>query len=332
MKHICFFLPEGTVMAATLFGSIEIFEAANDYLMQTGKAPFYKISIIGVNVEQSLYNARFMIQADTVNYGDADPDLIIIPGLHWKNNFSIKENNQAINWIINKHLQGVELASLCTGSFFLAATGLLKGLECSTHWRGEELFRQMYPEVLLCPDKILTDNGGIYTSGGSQSSLNLILYLVEKYNGREIAVYCSKVLQLDIERNSQSPFMLFAGQKGHGDEVIKMIQEYIEDHIAEKINVDSLAGKFAMSKRSFIRRFKKATNNVPVEYIQKVKMESAKRGFETSGMNINDVMYSVGYTDSKSFRAIFKKLTGLTPLEYKTKFNHSGSDITKQVR
>ncbi len=332
MKHVCFLLPEGVVMPGTMLSSIEIFEAANDFLTQNGKSPYYNISVIGANVKQPLHNSQFMIQPNTLNYKKADPDLIIIPGLHWQNNFSIKENKDVIQWMISKHAEGCELASLCTGSFFLAATGLLNGIECSTHWRGEDLFLSMYPDVKLCTDKIITDNNGIYTSGGAQSSLNLILYLVEKYNGREVALYCSKVLQIDIERSSQSPFMLFTGQKDHNDEAIKKVQQFIEKNIYEKVTVEILAEKFAMSKRSFIRRFKNATNNVPVEYIQKVKVEAAKRGLEGKGNNINEVMYSVGYSDIKSFRTIFKKVTGLTPLEYKMKFSYGTSKTIKQIQ
>jgi len=323
MKQVCFLLPEGIVMPATMLSAIEIFEAANDFLLQNGERPCYQISITGTNVKQSLHNSKFMIQPDTLDYKKVNPDLIIIPGLHWQNNFSIKENGEIIEWMIIQHNRGCELASLCTGSFFLAATGLLNGQECSTHWRGEQLFMNMYPDVKLCADKVITDNGGIYTSGGALSSLNLILYIIEKYSGREVALYCAKVLQIDIERNSQSPFMLFTGQKAHPDEAIKKVQQFIENNIEERISVDSLAEMFSMSRRSFIRRFKNATNDVPVQYIRKVKIEAAKRIIEKEGKNINEVMYAIGYTDNKAFRDIFKKVTGLTPLEYKAKFSYT---------
>jgi len=152
------------------------------------------------------------------------------------------------------------------------------------------------------------------------SSLNLVLYLVEKYNGREVALYCSKVLQIDIERDSQSPFMIFKGQKEHNDEEIKTIQAYIEDNIEERITVELLADKCDMNRVVFSRRFKKATQTSPIEYIQRVKMEAAKRNLEAGRKNINEVMYAVGYTDVKAFRGIFKKVAGITPQEYKAKF------------
>lgn len=320
-KEVCFLLPEGVVMPSTMLGTIEMLEVANEHLVQKGKEPCYRIRIIGSNVRQPLHGSQISIQPGIQNYKRARPDLVIIPGMHWQNNYSSEENAKIIRWLTERYRQGCELASLCTGSFFLAATGLLNGMECSTHWRGEEAFRKQYPDVKLCTDRIITDNKGIYTSGGANSSLNLVLYLIEKYNGRETALFCSKVLQIDIDRSSQSPFMLFKGQKDHPDDAIREVQHFIEKNVDERLTVEFLADKFSMSKRSFIRRFKKATNNVPVAYIQKVKIEAAKRSLERRQVSINDVMYSVGYTDTKAFRTIFKKVTGLTPMEYKEKFS-----------
>ncbi len=240
-----------------------------------------------------------------------------------ENDYSLKKNKQLLGWIVEQHGKGCEIASLCTGAFMLAASGLLDNKECSTHWAAEDLFIKMFPRIKLCKDRIITDCDGIYTAGGGNTALNLMLYLVEKFNGRETALYCSKLLQIDIGRNSQLPFILFEGQKDHNDEAIQKVQQFIEANIDERVTVEYLAGKFLMSKRSFIRRFKKATNNVPIEYIQKVKIEAAKRLLEQKVKNINEVMYSVGYTDVKTFRTIFKKITGISPSEYQQKFSQN---------
>jgi transcriptional regulator GlxA family with amidase domain len=181
----------------------------------------------------------------------------------------------------------------------------------------------MFPKVKLCTDKIVTDNDGIYTAGGANSSFNLILYLIGKFSGYETALYCSKISQIDIDRHSQLPFMMFKGEKDHDDNAIKDVQDFIEANIDERVTVEFLANKFAMSKRNFIRRFKKAINNVPLEYIQKVKMEVAMRSLELKRKNVNEVMYSVGYTDVKAFRTIFKKITGFSPSEYQQKFRQN---------
>ena len=182
-------------------------------------------------------------------------------------------------------------------------------------------FRSMFPEVNLVEDRIITDEQGIYSSGGAFSYLNLILYLIEKFAGREVAIFCSKAFQIDIQRNSQSPFIIFKGQKEHEDDLIRQAQEYIEKNVQDRISVDQLATMFALGRRSLERRFKKATSNTLVEYMQRVKIEAAKMSLETSRENVNEVMYNVGYTDPKAFRVTFKRITGLSPVQYRSKYN-----------
>ena len=207
------------------------------------------------------------------------------------------------------------------GAFILASTGLLKGKQCATHWLGAEAFKKMFPDVQLLPEKVITDENGIYSSGGAYSFLNLMLYLVEKYCGRATALHCSKLFEIEINRSSQAQFAIFRGQKEHDDEPIKNAQEFIEDHFNNKITVEQLADKYAISRRNFVRRFKKATSNTPLEYIQRVKIEAAKKNLESTIENINEVMFSVGYSDSKAFRNTFKRFTGLTPIEYRNRYN-----------
>jgi transcriptional regulator GlxA family with amidase domain len=207
----------------------------------------------------------------------------------------------------------------------LAATGLLNGRECSSHWITSNEFRQMFPEVNLVDGRIVTEQQGLYSSGGATSYWSLLLYLVEKYAGRRTAITASKVYALEIDRKSQSPFIMFNGQKKHEDEPIRLAQEYIENNVTERISVEHLALKYAIGRRHFERRFKKATHNTPVEYMQRVKIEAAKKHLESSGKNVNEVMYDVGYSDNKAFRTIFKKITGLSPIEYRNKYNRESA-------
>jgi transcriptional regulator GlxA family with amidase domain len=207
------------------------------------------------------------------------------------------------------------------GAFLLASTGLLNGKKCSTHWGFQNEFREMYPEVEVIEGSVITEEHRIYSSGGANSYWNLLLHLVEKYTDRQTAILASKYFAIDIDRESQTAFAMFKGQKNHADTAIKEAQEFIEKNIAERILVDELAGKVAIGRRSFERRFKHATNNTVLEYIQRIKIEAAKHNFETSRKNINEVMFDVGYTDSKTFRTTFKKVTGLTPVEYRNKYN-----------
>jgi transcriptional regulator GlxA family with amidase domain len=179
----------------------------------------------------------------------------------------------------------------------------------------------MYPNVKVAQDKIITDENGIYTNGGGYSFLNLMLYLVEKMFDRSVAIFCSKVFQIDIERTTQSQFSIFHIQKGHGDELINEAQKYIEENIDEKISFEKLASQLAISRRNFDRRFIKATGNTPVEYLQRVKVEAAKKELEKGRKSIFEIMNDVGYADDKAFREVFKKVTGLSPLDYRSKYS-----------
>jgi transcriptional regulator GlxA family with amidase domain len=185
----------------------------------------------------------------------------------------------------------------------------------------------MYPDVDVVEGSIITEEHRIYSSGGASSYWNLLLYLVEKYTDRETAILASKYFAIDIDRESQSAFAIFRGQKDHEDVEILKVQEFIENNYQDKVTIDQLANMVAIGKRSFERRFKKATNNTVIEYALRVKIEAAKRSFEKSRKNINEVMYDVGYTDTKTFRTTFKKITGLTPIEYRNKYNKIGKEL-----
>ena len=321
MKTVGFVIPDGNVKMGSLFGAIEILDQANGYALNNGGTAQYAIVVIGLDIPQHF--RHFNTKITFVQHFSASPglDLIISPGIYDPENYVTAKNEAFVQWLVGQYKEGVEIASLCTGAFVLAATGLLSGSECSTHWKAENEFHKAFPDVHLRIDKIITDNRGLYTAGGGNSSLNLILYLVEKFSGRAAALYAAKVLGIDIDRSSQSPFILFDGHMHHDDEDIRNVQLYIAKNVVEKLSVEELADRFLISRRTFVRRFKKATNHSPIEYIQKMKVELAKRQLENGRKSVNEVMYAVGYADIKGFRNVFKKITGLSPLEYKQKFS-----------
>lgn len=320
MKHVSIL-----VLNEAKLNSIEepyqAFNETNNILASNGKSPMFDEHLVGLTKEVKLNNGLYTVTPQLVISEIEKTDLIIIPAVQGNMKKALELNQEFIPWIVKQYNNGAEVASLCVGAFLLAATGLLKGKQCSTHWKAANDFRRIFPDVNLVVDKIITDEQGIYSSGGAFSSANLILYLVEKYAGRKVAVYCAKMFQIDIERGSQSPFIMFKGQKEHEDESIKKAQEYIESNFQNKITVDQLALMLALSRRNLERRFKKATANTVVEYIQRVKIEAAKISLESSQQNVNEVMYKVGYSDPKAFRTTFKKITGLSPIQYKNKYN-----------
>jgi transcriptional regulator GlxA family with amidase domain len=320
MKRISILIPSGGIL-----GSIEgprmLLAQVNTLFKMQERPPLFDVKLVGATREIKLAGGLFTVHCDYLLNEVKETDLVIIPAFDGDIKDAIEANKDFIPWIIKQHNNGAEVASLCMGAFFLASTGLLDGKKCATHWMAANDFRKMFPEVNLIPDKVITDEGGLYSSGGAYSYLNLVLYLIEKYAGREIAILNSKVFAIEIERESQSPFIIFQGQKEHEDESIRKAQEFIENNFQEKITVDQLASMLAIGRRNLERRFKKATSNSVIEYMQRVKIEAAKKSLETSRENINEVMFKVGYTDTKAFRSAFKRITGLSPINYRNKYN-----------
>lgn len=321
MKHLTIVVPDGQNNLSSIVGAYKIFTRANDHWKATTGRQLFTIQLAGISEEVEFYEGLFTVKPHTNISAITKTNLIIVPSLNHNYDKAIKPNQALVDWIATQYKNGAEVASICTGAFLLASSGLLDGKTCSTHWAAAESFRTMFPDVNLQTDLLITDENGIYTNGGAYSFLNLIVYLVEKYFDRQTAIYCSKVFQIEMDRNSQSAFAIFTGQKRHGDEVVKQAQAYIETNLDEKISVEHLSSKFAVGRRNFDRRFIKATGNTPVEYAQRVKIESAKKALETSRKTINEVMYEVGYSDVKAFREVFRKITGMSPLEYKGRYN-----------
>lgn len=320
MKNVSILVPESSVMQA-IADPQYLFTAVNQFLVSMGKSPLFQVQLVGASREVELAGGQFTVRTDKQLDDVVHTDLVFIPALFGDMQTAILKNKALVPWIIQQHEKGAEVASLCVGAFLLASTGLLEGKKCSTHWGFANEFRELFPGVDLVDGSIVTEENGIYSSGGANSYWNLLLYLVEKHTDRETAILASKYFAIDIDRDSQAAFAMFQGQKEHQDEEIIRVQEFIENNYQDKMTVESLADMVAVGRRSFERRFKKATNNTAVEYMQRVKIEAAKRSFETSRKNISEVMYDVGYTDTKAFRTLFKKLTGLTPIEYRNKYN-----------
>ncbi|ASK31187.1 AraC family transcriptional regulator [Chryseobacterium sp. T16E-39] len=316
---ISVFVPQyGTIEAIT--PAFRTFHTANEFLSVFGKKPIFEVEYVGLNEYVPANSGEYTIKTNRLLQDVSHTDLLIIPPTFGSMDEGITANANAIPYFRKLYFGGTSLASLCVGAFLLAETGLLDGNKCSTHWAYINEFKNRYPQVEVEDGAIITEHDNIYSSGGANSLWNLILYLVEKYSDRETAIMISKYFALDISRDNQSQFAIFRGQRNHTDEQIKKVQDFIEEHYEEKITVENLAAYAGTGRRTFERRFKDATNNTPVEYMQRVRIEAAKKFFEASRKNVSEVMYDVGYTDTKAFRDIFRKITGLTPIEYRNKF------------
>ena len=324
MKHISVIVPNGNSIVDTIIAPYNMLKMANTYYSRLNnlKEPPFKIDLVGLSHKAVVFQDLFSIQPTATIQNLHKTDLIIVSPISGKLEKEIKNNMEFVRWIRQQRIQnGSEIASLCKGAFLLAETGLLNGKSCATHWTVHDEFKARYPQVKLMPEKIICEDNGILSSGGAYSILNFTLYLIERYFGRETAIWCSKISEIEFDRMSQSEFIIFSGQKDHTDEPIRKAQMHIEENYEQKLNINEIAEMVNLNGRSFLRRFKKATSNTPLEYVQRVKIEAAKKRLESSTKTILEVMYDIGYNDEKAFRTTFRKYTGLSPKEYQLKYN-----------
>lgn len=319
---ITILLPEGNLAVGPIATVRAMFAEANDFLKKSEKdKPFFEVELSAFSMKQKRLEGQFSVWPETKLSDFREGDLLIIPPIFGDPNLFLPENQKLIDWLKEKRKSHqIEIAALCKGVFLLAATGILDGRTSTTHWVEAARFKKMFPEVKLQSEKVITDEDGIYTSGGASLAYNLILYLMEKFAGREVSIWVSKLFNINLDTDSQAPFIIFQSQKTHSDERISEVQEFMEKHFAEEITIKDLAEKFAFSNRNFIRRFQAAIGNTPIQYLQRIRIEAAKRLLETTEKSVSLVVFESGYRDLKTFRDIFKKLTGMTPKIYRDRY------------
>lgn len=251
-------------------------------------------------------------------------DLVIVPAM-FSNKIEevVKSQAAIIEWLKIQYKAKTELASICVGSFLLAATGLLNGKKATTNWMFADMFRSKYPEVMLEDDKIIVDQGSIYTCGGAFSFTTFIIYLIEKFCGHEVAITASKILMINTHQQPQTSFSIFQFQKDHDDDAIARVQQYMEKNFSKSITMGEMAGISNMSPRNLVRRFELATSNTPLEYLQRFRIENAKKMFESKNVGIEQIALKCGYEDMSFFRKIFKRYVGMTPREYREKYSRA---------
>lgn len=260
------------------------------------------------------------VHCDTTMRRVRHSDVVLVPALDPDVIQHLELNRDAVTWVRRMHDGGADVASVCTGSFVLGEAGLLDGREATTHWAFQPLLASRYPRVRLRPEAVIVDEGRVCTAGGATSFLNLALYLVERWLGPEVARACSRMFLIDPNKSSQTAYAILAGQKTHADADILRAQRLIEGTITQTPSVDELSKTIAMSRRTFVRRFTRATGTSPREYAQRVKVEAAKRALESGHPSIATIASQVGYTDPVGFRKVFVRLTGMTPADYRQRY------------
>jgi len=309
-------------MASTIMGPVDIFYQAGviwNYFQGEKPRPLFRTEIVTHDGGPLKCLNGTVISPDRAMNRVRSTDLIVISSILDVEK-TVKYERGVFDWLIHHYERGTHIASICTGAFVLAETGLLDGKTATTHWGAAEEFRRRYPGVHLKPERLITDEGDLFCSGGMNAGSDLCLYLVEKYCGHEAALKSSKVMISDIGRTLQTPYSIFQFQKDHNDAQILSAQEFLEQHFSQSSPYDTLARKFGMSRRTFERRFKTATGDTPLVYLQRVRVEMAKKMLESEDLSFDEIVYRVGYEDTSAFRKIFLKQTGLRPTEYKRRF------------
>jgi transcriptional regulator GlxA family with amidase domain len=251
-------------------------------------------------------------------------DLVIVPAMRFEKIDLVLESEQVlIKWLQKQYAQGAELASICVGAFLLAATGLLTGKKITTNWLFAEQFRKHFPYVDLEDDKVIIDQGKLYSCGGAFSFTSFMIYLIEKFCGHEESIIASKILMINVHDLPQNSFSIFRFQHDHADEDIAKAQVYIEKNFKTALSIEDLAGRCNMSLRNFIRRFRQATTNTPLEYLQRVRIEAAKKILETKNEGIVQIASRCGYEDVDYFGKIFKRYVAMTPRAYREKYGRN---------
>jgi transcriptional regulator GlxA family with amidase domain len=319
MKHVSVLtLQDATI--TSIDSSHQILSRINDLLKYSGKAPYYNVELVGAEKNITLNKGLYNIQVNKTLREVTKTDVIVIPLLCGDFSKAGEQNAPYRDWVIAQYHGGAEIVCLCVGAFFLASTGLLNGRKCAIHWAAKNEFTAMFPEVNVVEDTIITAEHGIYTCGGGYSYLNLLLYIIEKQVGRPMSVLASKMFEIDIERKSQHPFMIFMGQKQHGEKNVLQAQELMENNPTEVFSVEEICTKLGVGRRTFERKFRQCTGNSVAEYIQRVKVEFTKQQLEAGTKNVNEIIYEIGYNDINAFRKIFKRHVDLTPVEYRKKY------------
>lgn len=309
-------------MATTIIGPMDILNQAGriwNRLRNTPPAPFFDVSIASADGNPIRCANNLNIQPHCSIAAVQETDLIIIASATYIDEI-LQMNPELVPWIRGQFEQGAEVASICTGVFLLAETGLLDGKSATLHWGFTRTFRERYPMVSLDHDQMFIDHGRLYCSAGTNAGMDLTLYLVEKFCGRKAAVESAKTMVLDLGREKQTPYESFLFSKEHRDPFIIKAQEWIEKNYRRPIDYDGLAARFRISRRSLERRFKQATGVTPLGYLQQLRVETAKRMLEEGSHTFNEITYTVGYEDISFFRQVFVRLTGLRPREYQQRF------------
>lgn len=308
---------------STAVAPIEIFHSAGtiwNWLRGETLHPRFRVRIASIDGRSVTGICGFGLTPEYSINDIKHTDIIILPASGWDVMDRIAKNTALLPWLRKWYERGAYIAGVCTGVGFLAEAGLLDGRRATTHWGVADILRERYPKVHWRTDQFLTEDGRLFCSGGVYASIDLSLFLVEKFCGHEVALQVAKSLLLSMPRNRQSGYSVVPLSRPHSDDKIRQTEDYLRENFDRNVSIDFLADRAGMSPRNFIRRFKAATGRLPGAYIQTLRVSEAKELLEQGAASIQDVSSKAGYEDIAFFRQLFKRHTGMTPAEYRNHF------------
>lgn len=317
-------LPDG--LLGGLFGIVDFFSVANTLadLCDTLDGPVFDCRLVSVDGDPVVHHDRLRIDVQGDLASAAAADLVYVPALNIRRLGDLRArlaaNHRIVEQLPGIHAGGTAIAASCTGSMLLAEAGLLDDREATTTWWLKGIFQRRYPRVRLRVEELVVQDDRLFTAGASSAYLNLALLLAAQFGNPQLASLCSKTLLVDPNRASQAPYAMLGSTTEHGDELVARVQFWMQTHVQSNIDLAQLAAQFAVSERTLIRRFKQAAGDTPTGYFQQVRVEAAKRLLESTELSTEAVTERVGYSDLSSFRRLFKKITRLSPGEYRRRF------------
>lgn len=324
MRQIVILLYPGVALGQ-LTGMAEIFRFANElarYLDPGAATERYQVRFYQFGAGADYQADALHIACDTSL--PAQIDALLIPGSYAHQPAELAEVTALFRrhsaWFRQLTAAGTLIGAGCNGSFALAATGLLNAGEATTCWFLSEYFQHLFPQVKLTPEVTVCRSGRCFTAGATSAYLQLCLQLITEFDGSRFSRQLAKIMLVEPALQSQAPFMSVQQMVSHQDERVAAVQLYLRKHLAEPLDLQQLAQRFAMSGRTLIRRFKSATGDTPMAWLQKLRIDKAKSLLETTLLPLEQLTQQVGYEDVSSFRKLFQQHTQMTPKAYRDHF------------
>jgi transcriptional regulator GlxA family with amidase domain len=315
--------------ASTAFAPIEVFHSAGviwNWFNGLTRQPRFRVQVASLDGGQvrGLCGLSLMPELGIDDVKTADIIVVSSPG--WDAMDGMLKDRKLLGWLRKWHAKGAHIVGICTGVAIVAQSGLLDGRVGTTHWGVSDEYRQRFPKVRWRTDRFVTDDDRVLCSGGVYAAIDVSLYLVEKFCGRETALQCAKALCVGMPRSRQSGYSALRVSRPHSDEKIRAVEEHLQANFCRNLPIGDLAELAGMGPRNFIRRFKAATGHVPGAYIQTLRISAAKELLEADAMPVQTVSAKVGYEDIAFFRRLFRRHTGMSPGEYRDRFARMGVD------